>query len=148
MLEGIDYSGCNDLMALVSDSYTLFEVENPEGFSYYASVLSQDTEKKKQSLIKTLLEKLKGAVDRKKKQNVKKALSFLYKLGDQYSDLYCSTVHKSQGSSINHVFVDIEDLMEPPYVTKKREVKQSKDMRPSLLYTAFSRAREKLYLVR
>lgn len=57
----------------------------------------------------------------------------LYYFFDDLDYSYALTVHKSQGSTYNVVFIDVADL------------RTSKD-RDKLLYTAFSRAKNKVYL--
>ncbi len=134
--EAFHYSDCEEA-SLLFGNVLMFEVTNDEGFSFYGLVLDETAEKSRQSLIKRLQDKLPTLRDKKP---AKKLLSWLFKLNDSLSDLYCSTVHKAQGSSIDNVFVVVDDLMKKPYKAKG-------DIRPKLLYTAFSRAKTKLYLV-
>lgn len=58
----------------------------------------------------------------------------VYKKGFDYG--YATTVHKSQGSSINTVFIDMEDIFKQ---TNKEELRQ-------LQYVALSRTRKDAYL--
>ncbi|WP_375339935.1 C-terminal helicase domain-containing protein [Okeania sp. KiyG1] len=69
-------------------------------------------------------------------RDARKVLKLLYNLGDSYKDLYASTVHKAQGVSIRHCFVYLDDLL------------LSKTIPHALLYTAFSRASEQLYIIK
>ena len=62
-----------------------------------------------------------------------------HKLRDSFSDLrytYCLTVHRSQGSSIERVFVDADNILR----------NRSREERNRLLYVAMSRASDKLYV--
>ena len=80
-------------------------------------------------------------------EDYKKVLNFLrknkdwkkfYTIKDYFGDLRnrdSCTVHKSQGSTVNDVFIDLEDLM------KCRQP----DMVRRLLYVAISRARNNVY---
>ena len=74
-----------------------------------------------------------------------KDLSFLYRWGDNLKDVFCSTVHKSQGSTYNHIFLDLKDILKTSQ-NKYRDASYLDD-RPKLLYTAVSRASEKVYLI-
>ena len=66
-------------------------------------------------------------------------------LGDNLKDVFCSTVHKSQGSTYNHIFLDLKDILK----TSQNKYRNASylDDRPKLLYTAVSRASEKVYLI-
>ena len=75
----------------------------------------------------------------------KRALFFLNRWGDDLKDIFCSTVHKAQGSTYKHVFVELKDILTPPR-NRGKKIRRPDD-RPKLLYTAVSRASEKVYLI-
>ena len=66
-------------------------------------------------------------------------------LFDDLKDIFCSTVHKAQGSTYKHVFVELKDILTPPR-NRGKKIRRPDD-RPKLLYTAVSRASEKVYLI-
>jgi AAA domain/UvrD-like helicase C-terminal domain len=68
---------------------------------------------------------------------------FLNAWGDNLRDIFAITIHKAQGSTYNHLFLDMADILKP---SSKREP-GGVDERPKLLYTAVSRASERIYLI-
>lgn len=151
---------CKELEALIGvGKATRFGCLSENGLSFNSIILDKEAYSKKQKLIKDikkfyqeeqdLIKNIKK-VDRKEKERLqergkifKNALIFLYRWGDELKDIFCSTVHKAQGSTYNHVFICLDDILKPPF---KKEFQQSDD-RPKLLYTAVSRASEKVYLI-
>ena len=140
--EGLDFSNyCDDLYKL-SGEYSYLKAETFEGVEFTAIFLTEESEASRLSLIKIAQNKLRSnsGLSSKQKKQIKKSLQWLYRLGDKGQDLYCSTVHKSQGTTLNTCVVNVLDLLKKPRQAKS-------DIRPSLLYTAYSRASENLYLL-
>jgi exodeoxyribonuclease V len=70
---------------------------------------------------------------------------FLNAWGDSFKDIFALTVHKSQGSTFKHVFLDLEDIIRPP--SKKDSSSKDKDSDiPKLLYTSVSRASRAIFI--
>ena len=131
---------CKEVRALIGvGKATMFECVSEDGMRFTGLILDKEARDKKIELIKLLQE----IYQKKRTKNIKGALRFLYRWGDELKDIFCSTVHKAQGSTYNHVFICLDDILKPPY---NKEFQQSDD-RPKLLYTAVSRASEKVYLI-
>lgn len=92
-----------------------------------------ENKKIREDIGRELVEKNKAGLDSKAQYRLYKTISDYVSILDF---AYCVTIHKSQGSEYNHVYVDSQDL--------SRCFDQSERMR--LLYVSISRAREKCYL--
>ncbi|NET40569.1 AAA family ATPase [Okeania sp. SIO2B3] len=128
----LGYDTAHPFVSLLPGKSIRFQALTPDNIRYEAIVLSPGTILSKEDLITKFRKELKGSGRRK---DTKSMLKCLYNLGDLYKDLYASTVHKSQGNSIEHCFVLLNDLL------------GAGDITPALLYTAFSRASKKLYII-
>jgi hypothetical protein len=72
-------------------------------------------------------------------QHSRQLWSKFWKVKELFADIrhcYCITVHRSQGSTFDRVFVDVKDILRN---TKRQE-------RQRLIYVAFSRPRHQLYI--
>ncbi|MGL5874206.1 MAG: ATP-dependent DNA helicase [Xenococcaceae cyanobacterium] len=97
-------------------------VQSETGFKIDLRILLPESEKKKQEQLK--------------KYRETKQWFQLMKLDKNYDSCpfaHALTVHKAQGSSINHVFLDIRDIKECPDLQK-------------MLYTALTRAKLRVYI--
>ena len=142
-----------DLFLDMPDSYGLsrklyhigkavrFECLPESGLEFKAIILDKVATFHRNRLIKEIMELHQEEEDDK----YAKDLSFLYRWGDNLKDVFCSTVHKSQGSTYNHIFLDLKDILKTSQ-NKYRDASYLDD-RPKLLYTAVSRASEKVYLI-
>ena len=92
-----------------------------------------ENKKIREDIGRELVEKNKAGLDSKAQYRLYKTISDYVSILDF---AHCVTIHKSQGSEYNHVYVDSQDL--------SRCFDQSERMR--LLYVSISRAREKCYL--
>ncbi|NER33027.1 MAG: AAA family ATPase [Oscillatoria sp. SIO1A7] len=127
-----DLSLAPDICQKLRGTMTLFKCTPESGNKFEARILHENAIKSKQAIFN----------EARRKGN-KKAMAFLHAWGDSLKDIFALTVHKSQGSTFNYVFVHIEDILKQP--SKKQF--DEKDQRPELLYTAFSRASEKVYII-
>ena len=127
-----DLAHAPKLCQSLSGTITTFECLSESGTIFQSLILHKDAAESRQehfTIAKTSWDK--------------KAMQFLYGWGDELKDIFALTVHKGQGSSFNHVFVDIEDILRRSSHAKPGQ----KDMRPQMLYTAFSRASERVYIL-
>ena len=92
-----------------------------------------ENKKIREDIGRELVEKNKAGLDSKAQYRLYKTISDYVSILDF---AHCVTIHKSQGSEYNHVYVDSQDL--------SRCFDQNERMR--LLYVSISRAREKCYL--
>ena len=127
-----DLAHAPGLCRSLSGTITTFECLTESGNRFQSLILHKDALDSKQKHFSTA-----------KASWNKKAMKFLYGWGDELKDIFALTTHKGQGSTFNHVFVDVEDILKRSSRAKPGE----KDMRPQMLYTAFSRASERVYLV-
>lgn len=129
-----------EVMSLIGTSIISFPVVGESGLEFQCLVL---TEEAKNQSIKIVAE-IKRQRNLSKSQRA--ALAYLYRFGDEAKDIFALTVHKSQGSTYNHVFIDIKDIMRPPLPSPKED--SEPDIRHRLIYTAISRASEQVYLAK
>ncbi|NET46996.1 AAA family ATPase [Okeania sp. SIO2B3] len=133
-------NNCQELKGLYGvGKATIFKCLSDGGIEFNSIILDDKANLRKQELIRLIQAKYKQTFAK----NYKGALAFLYRWGDDLKDIFSSTVHKSQGSTYNHVFVELSDILRPPSQRKKSDP----DDRPKLLYTAVSRASERVYLI-
>ena len=133
-------NNCQELKGLFGvGKATRFKCLSDGGIEFNSIIIDDEANLRKQELIKLIQAKYKQTFAK----NYKGVLAFLYRWGDDLKDIFSSTVHKSQGSTYNHVFVELSDILRPPSQRKKSDP----DDRPKLLYTAVSRASERVYLI-
>ena len=131
---------CQELKSLIGvGKANRFDCLSENGSSFSSIVLDEEAMAKRLELIKLI----QGLYREKMAKVYLFALAFLYRWGDELKDIFCSTVHKSQGSTYNNVFIELKDILKPSY---SKQSWQSDD-RPKLLYTAASRASEIIYLI-
>lgn len=82
------------------------------------------------------------SLNKEKRQNKLNAYRFLNCFGDSLSDPYAITVHKAQGSTFQNLFPVIKDITKPSFHKKEDILSEI----PRLLYTAISRASERIYI--
>ena len=106
----------------IAYQYRSIPVKTDGGFEVNLSVLTEQGERLRDEKIKDYVEK--------------KQWNKYFDLSRTFDDLtyaYSLTVHKAQGSSIDYVFLDIEDLQGCPDLQK-------------MLYTALTRAKTRVYI--
>ena len=131
---------CKEVRALIGvGKATRFQCLSENGLRFNAIVLDEEATAKKIELIKYLQEMYRL----KMTKSFKSGLTFLYRWGDELKDVFCSTVHKSQGSTYKYVFIEELDIMRPS--SSKQSWEPS--IIPNLLYTAVTRASERVYLI-
>jgi exodeoxyribonuclease-5 len=104
-----------------------------EGFlDVTCRVLTPEFEEVKEAKIKEL-----GGDNYKRLSYAEKdGLKCLYRYFDKVADVFASTTHKAQGSGYDNVFVDWSDLI------------SARDMKEQLIYTACTRAKKRLFIVK
>lgn len=131
---------CKELRSLIGvGKATRFRCLSENGMRFTGLILDKEAMMKKLELMKLLQEMYKEKVTK----NIKGALTFLYRWGDDLRDIFCSTVHKCQSSTFENVLIVEPDILRPSF---NKQSWQSDD-RPKLLYTAASRASKKIYVM-
>lgn len=131
---------CKEVRALIGvGKATRFQCLSENGLRFNAIVLDEEAMAKKIELIKCLQEMYRL----KMTKSFKSGLTFLYRWGDDLRDIFCSTVHKCQGSTYENVFIDESDLLKPSYNKQPWE----RNIITNLLYTAATRASKIIYVM-
>lgn len=131
---------CQELKTLIGvGKANRFNCVSENGSSFISIVLDEKAMAKRLELIKLI----QGLYRKKMAKVYLFALAFLYRWGDDLRDIFCSTVHKCQGSTFENVLIAEPDILRPSF---NKQSWQSDD-RPKLLYTAASRASKKIYVM-
>ena len=131
---------CKELRGLIGvGKATRFRCLSENGLRFTGLILDKEAMSKKLELMKLLQEMYKE----KMTKNIKGALTFLYRWGDDLRDIFCSTVHKCQGSTFENVLIAEPDIMKPSFNKQSWEP----DIRPKLLYTTATRASKTIYVM-
>lgn len=98
----------------------------------WANVIKNESKARLKQTLDEIVSDIKSSGDRRK-------WFLFHKIKDMFADIrytYCITVHRSQGSTYENVYVDV------PNILKNRKQQE----RNRLLYVAFSRASQNLYV--
>lgn len=115
--------------------YDIIEVQNIESGAIFSLYYTNKENKLKVDRAREVLKaSLKHTPDLKLKNHICKQLQYLLDSFPEYSSPFVLTVHKSQGSTYDQVFIDTRDILRS---NNKRR----------LMYVAISRAKEKVYLL-